>query len=198
MLTDNWRDRSYWVWWLRHRVPDSVRVAAALVVLAVLAGCGYLIAQLGSPDAGVETFVTTVSRRVTVRAAGGEAVRMVPVVRTVAVSGRTVLRTQTALQTITTPGGSSVVTRRLARPVVRREVVTNLETRLGTVTATVRRGETVTVRRTETITVPATVEHTITQADLRTVTREITTVQTVTQTVTTPLVIVTITVPQTP
>jgi len=108
----------------------------------------------------------------------------------------TVLRTQTAVSTVTTPGGSFVITKEVVRPVVRRHVVTYIKTDTGVVTAVVTRRQTVTDERRATVTQPMTVERTVTSertvTEPTTITREVT--ETVTDTVTTPLVIVTVTV----
>lgn len=146
MIRSHWRDPQFWTWWWRQRVPMEAKVVAAVVAISLLGFGGY--AAAGGLDTAVAEGssepllpqVTTVEKVLTIRESGRVVTRPVRVVRTIPGRGSTSFSTQVLLDTVTTPGGTYVVTQRDVEtvPVVRRVVVTRdgrvqtvIETRPG-------------------------------------------------------------------
>jgi hypothetical protein len=156
MIRNHWRDPHFWSWWWRQRVPGEAKLVAAVVAVSLLGFGGY--AAAGGLDTAVaegsseplSPQVTTVEKVLTIRESGRVVTRPVRVVRTIPGRGSTSFSTQVLLNTVTTPGGTYVVTQRDVEtvPVVRRVVVTR-DGRVRTVIQT-RPGSVVTDRRTVT------------------------------------------------
>ena len=146
MIRNHWRDPDFWTWWWRQRVPAEAKVVAAVVAISLLGFGGYAAAG-GLDTAVAETSseplspdVTTIEKVLTIRESGRVVTRPVRIVRTIPGRGSTSFSTQVLLDTVTTPGGTYVVTQRDVEtvPVVRRVVVTRdgrvqtvIETRPG-------------------------------------------------------------------
>jgi len=132
MIRSHWRDPHFWTWWWRQRVPGEAKLVAAVVAMSLLGFGGY--AAAGGLDTTVaegsseplSPQVTTVEKVLTIRESGRVVTRPVRVVRTIPGRGSTSFSTQVLLDTVTTPGGTYVVTQRDVEtvPVVRRVVVT--------------------------------------------------------------------------
>jgi hypothetical protein len=188
-------------WWFADRVQRSkwlyadirdtfgsstnAKLVAALVLVAVLAGGGYIVADKTS-QAGAGTnsspdlvrLVTTVREPVKVRVHGHTVVRWRVRRKVVEAQAQTVMQRRT----VRTPAGTKVI----SRPVVtyRKKVV-----KVGGKTSTVAVPQTITDSRTSTVLQ--------TKTDIQTVTRPVTVVQTqtVVSTVTLPGTTETVTVP---
>jgi hypothetical protein len=172
VIRKNWRDPHFWRWWWRYRASLDVKLFLGALGLIVVAAVGYVTAHdYASADSGLDSYATTSRSEVTVQGQTRTVVRTVPVVHT----ARADLHTS----------ASVTVTRDLIRPVVRLRSVTDRETRTSLVTNRI----TVTENHTVTASRPVTVEHTVT------VTQPVTVTSLSTETVTVPLVIVTVTVP---
>jgi hypothetical protein len=205
-----WRDTDYWLWRWR-RLGREGRAVLAVVGSVVFGAVGYVLASGLASDASAgpgTAYETTVLRTLTATHDGRTVTQVVPEVRTVHVaSARTSLATttQSFLRTVTTPGGTRVVTDSVTTtvPVVRRVLVTGpADTRTRVVTSertnveTRTQTQTVTVARTQTVASPP-----VTQTETRTQTQTVTVTQppvTQTTTVTQPAVTVTISVPELP
>ncbi len=188
MFRDNWRSLAFWRWWWRYSVPAEVKIPLAFVLVGLLLFGGYFAAgQLSGAKAASSSnayiLETTAQKIVTVRQHGKLIVKRVPVV-----VRRTVVRSQTAFQTVfatktkvvTTKGGVRRIVREVPRfvPVERVVKVTNQST--------------VVVNHTDTVVQPVTSVETVTVAPPAVTV-------TVTATVTVPVVsTVTVTVPAAP
>ena len=188
-----WREPAYWQWKWRKIGSDTKAVLAVFASFA-FGGLGFVLASGLSDYAdarSISVYETTVLRTLTATSGGRTVARVVPVVRTVRIaSARTYLTTatQALVRTITTPGGSKVVTEAVTTkvPVVRRVLVTMpgpTRTRVETNSRTVTDMRTETVTRTQTV-AGAPVTQIVVQPPV-----------TQTTTVTVPLVIVTVTMP---
>jgi hypothetical protein len=174
-----WLRRGYWGWRWRSDVSREAKLVSALIGLGAVAVAGYLAADtLGGPTSTSASYETTVEKVVTVRERGRTVRKPVRVVQQVLVT------------TSSAADGTQVVTRRIVStvPVIRRRVVTDVETRTRT--------RAVTDRRT------VTDSQTVTDEQLVTVTRPVTTTQTSTVVRTVPTTVtetesVTVTVPVT-
>jgi len=211
-----WRDPEYWRWrW--HTIGRDARALLAVVAALAFGVVGYLMASGLSTDASAgpgTAYETTLMRTLTATRDGRTITQLVPDVRTVRVrSAETYFDTTTEafLRTMTTPGGTRVVTDSVTRtvPVIRRVVVTGpgrtrtqVETQSQTVTNeqtnVETRTATETVTRTQTVSGPP-VTHTETETRTQTATETetVTVTQppvTQTTTVTEPAVTVTVTI----
>jgi hypothetical protein len=186
-------------WWLgsiRDAIEGSsdAKIVGALVLIALLAGGGYLAADKISlagagTDPGASTHlvrrVTTVREPVKVRVHGHTVVRWRLRRKVVEAQPQTVMQRETVM----TPGGKKIVT----RPVVRYRVAYRKKiVQKDGKTSTVVESQTVTDSRTSTVSRTETV--------VQTVTRPVTVVQTqtVVTTVTLPGTTVTVTLPTIP
>ncbi|HZG34332.1 MAG TPA: hypothetical protein VEY87_00650 [Gaiellaceae bacterium] len=140
-LRTYWYRPSYWIWIWRYRVAVQTKAALAAIVMAavlasgVLAATGFDFEAADAPSTpgqgsvlGVQTVINTVQQLVTVRRDGRVVTRPVRVVdRRTVVQGVTHRETDVVYNTITTPGGTRVVTYERVRTLPRRttrEIVT--------------------------------------------------------------------------
>lgn len=195
-MREHWRERGYWLWVWRDRVPFEARLALGAILVVALLGVGWMAAdRLTAANASSATskpFVleTTVSKLITVREKGKLVVKRVPVVKRIvrsetATANVTQLRYQTNY--ITSPGRTRTVRRLVTTvvPVVKTHVVkvngrtrTVVETNFVTTTRT----ETQVQTRQQTVTNTLTQPSTVTQSQVTTTTRTVTSTQTQTQT----------------
>jgi hypothetical protein len=183
---------------------SNVKIAgfAALLTGCLIGGWGLAgVVASGSTDTAAQLYRVTVTKMIKVKDKNGKI--HVRVVRSVRIVNRAVLNNITHAETITTPGGTQIITTRTTRvvpvthikkqvvtingkPVTISETVTNMQTQTLAVTQTIAQ----TVNSTQTIdnTHPVTVTNIQTQTlppDTVTATETTTVIQTVTATQTT-------------
>jgi hypothetical protein len=184
-----WFDYGWYRYLWARRLTYAQKSVIGLTGLAALAGVGFVtVAATAGSGGGAETYVAatlTTSKLVTVREHGKIVTKRVPVLRRIYAKPVTVME----MQTLTTPGGTSVVTRPVVRyrRVVQRDVVTVngrpvTVSRLVTDTKVLTNTTLVTIanERTATLTQDRTVNQTVSQTVNQTVNRTVTDVQTVT------------------
>ncbi len=202
---------------MRERLGTSTRLkitgSAALLTGCLIGGWGLAgVVASGAADTTPLLYRVTVTKTIKVKDKNGKI--HTRVVRSVRIVNRTVLNNITRAETITTPGGTQIITTRTTRvvpvihikkqvvtingkPVTLAQTVTNMQTQTLAVTQTVSNTQTidnthvVTVTNTQTQTLPP---DTVTATETTTVTQTVTATQTTTETTT---VVVTETTPPT-
>jgi hypothetical protein len=164
------------------KLPAETRIAAAIVVFVGLAVGGYFtmaaIANGNASSTSASDYValeTTVDKLVTVKINGKTVIKRIPVVKRIVAKPTTVLESVT----LTTPGGTRVVTRPVTHlvPVVKKTVVTvNGKTKTISQVVTDVQAVTNVVTNQRTVTDQSTVEHsnTVTHTVTNTVTNVVT------------------------
>lgn len=192
MIHRYWRQSRFWAWWWRNRVSAEAKFVTAALLLIGLGAGGFLAAgglSAAASDADGEVLQTQVVLRTTTIREQATGTRTVTIPGVERVSRRTV----------TTPGGTQVITERQEGPTLRRQVVAT-RAPVRTVTATVSgrtRTHVVTAQRVVTsermVTEERTVEQRVTTTRVVTERVPVTQTQTVSSTETVTLSPVTVT-----
>lgn len=211
-MREHWRELGYWRWLWRSAVPREAKMAAVVLLVALLIAGGWFAAnrltaaQAQVASTGDLVLETTVQKVVTVREHGKLIRKTVPVVKKVVLPARTAtayeVTTSYRTQVVRTPGQVKVV-RHVVKtlvPVVKKQVVTvngkartvvqtryvpttRVQTQTQTLTNVVTNRQVVTSSQTQVLTAPpTTIRTTSTTTTTKTTTLPVTTTQVVTTT----------------